>query len=112
MLKHLAPHLHLIGVLILSDLNDRQLSLSDEQDNRNGGLVACQSDTNIGVGWIHQQFPLSVHLKEEITGLHEELLLISLGDLHILLIIGDQLAGAVISIITTLITQPLQIWFI
>lgn len=112
MLQHLSPHFHLIGVLILSYLNNRQLSLCDEQNNSNGGLVAGKSDTNIGVGWIHQQLPLSVHLKEEITGLHEEFLLISLGGLHILLIIRDQLTGAEISIITTLITQSLQIWLI
>lgn len=48
-LEHFASNFYLICVLVFIDLNDSELSLSDKKDYGNGGLISCQTDTDVGV---------------------------------------------------------------
>jgi hypothetical protein len=108
-LEHLTPDFNLVGVLVLVDLNDGELSLRDEENNRDGGLVAGQADADVGVVGIHQKLSLLIHFEEEVAGLHEEFLLVNLGHLHVFLVVRNQLASLEVRIVPDLVAEPLEI---
>ena len=87
-LKHFPPNFNLIGVLVFIYFQDSDLSLNNKQHNGNSSFITCQTDTYIGGIKVKKYLTFLVHLKEKITGLNKELLLISFGHLSVFFIIG------------------------
>ena len=108
-LKHLSPHFDLVGVLVLVDLQDGDLPLGYEKDNRDRGLVAGQADTDVGGAGVEQKLPLFVHLEEEVAGLNKKPFLVGLVDLHIFLVVRDQFAALEVGVVPEFLSEFLEV---
>lgn len=98
--QHFSPDLDLISMLIFIDLKDGYLSLGDKKDDGDGGLVACQTNTDVRGVRIQQQLSLFVHFEKEVAGLDKKSLLVVFRDLNILFVVGNYLADFIVSVIT------------
>lgn len=96
-------------MLVLIDFQDGDFALGDEEDDSDGGFVACQSDADVGGVGVQQKFPLLVHFEEQITVLDEEFFLVSFGYLHVFFVVGNQFAGFEISVVPQIVAQLLQV---
>lgn len=108
-LQHFSTNLDLVSMLVLINFHDSEFTLSDKQDNGNFGLVSSQSNTNVGVIWIHYKLSFLIHFKEQVACLHKELLLIIFCYLNILLIIRNKFACLKISVVSDIFAEPFHV---
>lgn len=99
-------------MLIFIDFDDGQFPLRHKEDDRNGGLISGQTNTNICVIGIHQELSFFVHFEEKVAGLYKEFFLIVFSDLDIFFIVGDDLTSLEICIIPDVIAEPFEVWLI
>jgi hypothetical protein len=96
-------------MLVLIDFHDSEFTLGDKEHNGNFGLISSQSNTNVSVIGIHYELSFLIHLKEQVAGLHKELLLIIFGYLNILLIIRNKFACLKISVVSDIFAETFHV---
>lgn len=62
-IKHFTSQLNKIFPCLFH-LQNGQLPLSNQHNNRNGRLIARDTDTHVGVIRVHEDFPFLIHLQE------------------------------------------------
>ena len=111
-LQHFTPHFDLIGVLVLIDFQDSDLSLNHKKNDGYSLLIASKTNTDICGTWIKKQFTFFIHFEEQITGLDEEFFLVCLGDCNIFLKIRDKFTSLEISIVSQIVAEFFQVCLI